>query len=80
MSGKGDSSKSSKNCIKLQLEVSSEENDFVALIPKIVEKTPISRIPMKEVNQQVIADALNLSRATVSRCFTNHPGINPETR
>ncbi|GHC03541.1 LacI family DNA-binding transcriptional regulator [Cerasicoccus arenae] len=35
---------------------------------------------MKPVNQQAIADALNLSRATVSRCFTNHPGINPETR
>ncbi|TWU01889.1 LacI family DNA-binding transcriptional regulator [Neorhodopirellula pilleata] len=34
----------------------------------------------KSVNQQVIADRLNLSRATVSRCFTNHPGINPETR
>jgi len=35
---------------------------------------------MKQVNQQEIAEALNLSRATVSRCFTNHPGINPETR
>ncbi len=35
---------------------------------------------MKQVNQQLIADKLNLSRATVSRCFTNHPGINPETR
>lgn len=35
---------------------------------------------MEKVNQQEIADALNLSRATVSRCFTNHPGINPETR
>ncbi len=35
---------------------------------------------MKSVNQQEIAKALNLSRATVSRCFTNHPGINPETR
>ena len=32
------------------------------------------------VNQQRIADDLNLSRTTVSRCFTNHPGINPETR
>ncbi len=32
------------------------------------------------VNQQLIADQLNLSRTTVSRCFTNHPGINPETR
>lgn len=32
------------------------------------------------VNQQLIADRLNLSRTTVSRCFTNHPGINPETR
>lgn len=35
---------------------------------------------MKQVNQQEIAEALDLSRATVSRCFTNHPGINPETR
>ena len=32
------------------------------------------------INQQEIADQLNLSRTTVSRCFTNHPGINPETR
>ena len=32
------------------------------------------------VNQQMIADQLKLSRTTVSRCFTNHPGINPETR
>jgi DNA-binding LacI/PurR family transcriptional regulator len=32
------------------------------------------------VNQQLIADRLKLSRATVSRCFTNHPGINPVTR
>ena len=35
---------------------------------------------MADVNQQLIADRLNLSRATVSRCFTNHPGINPTTR
>jgi DNA-binding LacI/PurR family transcriptional regulator len=35
---------------------------------------------MAEVNQQVIADKLKISRTTVSRCFTNHPGINPETR
>jgi LacI family transcriptional regulator len=35
---------------------------------------------MAEVNQQLIAERLNLSRATVSRCFTNHPGINPVTR
>ncbi|EMI53435.1 LacI family DNA-binding transcriptional regulator [Rhodopirellula sallentina] len=34
----------------------------------------------KSVNQQLIADQLQISRATVSRCFTNHPGINPETR
>ncbi len=31
-------------------------------------------------NQQLIAERLNISRATVSRCFTNHPGINPVTR
>lgn len=35
---------------------------------------------MADVNQQLIADRLNISRATVSRCFTNHPGINPKTR
>ena len=35
---------------------------------------------MKQVKQQEIAKKLNLSRATVSRCFTNHPGINPQTR
>ena len=35
---------------------------------------------MKQVKQQEIARKLCLSRATVSRCFTNHPGINPETR
>ncbi|MEZ5278807.1 MAG: LacI family DNA-binding transcriptional regulator [Opitutaceae bacterium] len=33
-----------------------------------------------KVSQQHIADELNLSRTTVSRCFTNHPKINPETR
>jgi DNA-binding LacI/PurR family transcriptional regulator len=32
------------------------------------------------VNQEIIAKRLNISRATVSRCFTNHPGINPVTR
>ena len=35
---------------------------------------------MAEVNQQLIAERLQISRATVSRCFTNHPGINPVTR
>ncbi|MEP4076352.1 LacI family DNA-binding transcriptional regulator [Haloferula sp.] len=35
---------------------------------------------MSEVNQQTIADHLGLSRATVSRCFTNHAGISPVTR
>jgi len=35
---------------------------------------------MSEINQQAIADRLNLSRATVSRCFTNHPGISAVTR
>lgn len=35
---------------------------------------------MTEVNQQVIADRLNISRTTVSRSFSNHPAINPETR
>lgn len=32
------------------------------------------------MNQQLIAERLQISRATVSRCFTNHPGINPVTR
>ena len=35
---------------------------------------------MAEVNQQMIADELGLSKATVSRCFTNHAGISPSTR
>ncbi|MDQ8204786.1 LacI family DNA-binding transcriptional regulator [Pelagicoccus sp. SDUM812003] len=35
---------------------------------------------MAKLNQKLIADKLNLSRTTVSRCFTNHPKINPETR
>lgn len=35
---------------------------------------------MSKVNQQLLADRLKISRATVSRCFTNHPGINPKTR
>jgi LacI family transcriptional regulator len=32
------------------------------------------------MSQKQIAERLNLSRTTVSRCFTNHPKINPETR
>lgn len=32
------------------------------------------------MNQQAIADRLGISRATVSRCFTNHAGISPVTR
>jgi DNA-binding LacI/PurR family transcriptional regulator len=32
------------------------------------------------VNQQRIADELKISRTTVSRSFSNHPAINPETR
>ena len=35
---------------------------------------------MAKINQQYIAEKLQISRATVSRCFTNHPGINPKTR
>lgn len=30
--------------------------------------------------QQAIADHLGIARTTVSRCFTNHPGISPVTR
>ncbi|HCQ80221.1 MAG TPA: hypothetical protein DIV46_09625, partial [Verrucomicrobiales bacterium] len=29
---------------------------------------------MPKVNQKAIADQLGISRATVSRCFTNHAG------
>jgi DNA-binding LacI/PurR family transcriptional regulator len=36
--------------------------------------------PSSEINQELIAQRLQISRATVSRCFTNHPGINPVTR
>ncbi len=32
------------------------------------------------MNQKEIAERLHLSRTTVSRCFTNHPKINPHTR
>jgi len=35
---------------------------------------------MAGVNQQEIADKLGLSKATVSRCFTNHVGISAVTR
>lgn len=35
---------------------------------------------MSDINQQTIADRLGLSRATVSRCFTNHAGISAVTR
>ena len=35
---------------------------------------------MSKVNQKAIADKLGISRATVSRCFTNHAGINATTR
>ncbi len=35
---------------------------------------------MSKVNQKAIADQLGISRATVSRCFTNHAGINATTR
>lgn len=35
---------------------------------------------MPQVNQQAIAERLNLSRATVSRSLNNHPSISPETR
>jgi LacI family transcriptional regulator len=35
---------------------------------------------MAKINQQYIAESLDLSITTVSRCFTNHPKINPETR
>ena len=37
-------------------------------------------LDMSKINQQFIAEELGISRATVSRCFTNHPGINSSTR
>jgi LacI family transcriptional regulator len=36
--------------------------------------------PMPKVNQELIAQRLNLSRATVSRSLANHPAISAETR
>lgn len=36
--------------------------------------------PSPSVTQHSIATTLGVSRATVSRCFTNHPGISPETQ
>ena len=35
---------------------------------------------MRNINQHLISERLKISRSTVSRCFTNHPGINPKTR
>ncbi|HEY0946063.1 MAG TPA: LacI family DNA-binding transcriptional regulator [Opitutaceae bacterium] len=35
---------------------------------------------MAGINQQLIAERLNLSRTTVSRCLSNHPAISAETR
>jgi DNA-binding LacI/PurR family transcriptional regulator len=35
---------------------------------------------MPRINQQAIAEKLNISRTTVSRCFSNHPAIHPDTR
>ena len=35
---------------------------------------------MPKINQKTLADRLKLSRTTVSRCFTNHPKVNPQTR
>ncbi|HEX4048030.1 MAG TPA: LacI family DNA-binding transcriptional regulator, partial [Elusimicrobiota bacterium] len=35
---------------------------------------------MANINQQLIADRLNLSRTTVSRALANHPAISAETR
>jgi DNA-binding LacI/PurR family transcriptional regulator len=54
------------------------QNTFYSAPDRLVHA---SRTPdMAKINQQLIADQLQLSRATVSRCFTNHPGINPTTR
>ncbi len=38
------------------------------------------KFAMAQVNQQTIADKLRISRTSVSRSFSNHPAINPETR
>src|SRR5690606_29170846 len=52
-----------------------------ACVPSGASRPPrFSASPMAKINQQLIAKELNISRATVSRCFTNHPGINPKTR
>lgn len=34
----------------------------------------------EEINQRTLAEKLGISYSTVSRCFTNHPAINAETR
>ncbi len=39
-----------------------------------------TNLVMAKVNQQMIADQLDIDRTTVSRCFSNHPKINPDTR
>jgi LacI family transcriptional regulator len=51
---------------------------WVNLIPLFCIKDPQQLSAV--ANQQLIADRLKISRATVSRCFTNHPGISPLTR
>lgn len=45
------------------------------LLPSLLKIASVST-----VNQDLIAKRLKISRTTVSRCFTNHPGINPKTR
>ena len=35
---------------------------------------------MRSINQSLLAEKLNLSRATVSRSLANHPAISAETR
>ncbi len=44
------------------------------------ESTAAAVFIVSDANQQLIADRLGISRATVSRCFTNHAGISPTTR
>jgi LacI family transcriptional regulator len=53
------------------------QNDVYSVRPGVVVAEGKT---MRNINQHLISERLKISRSTVSRCFTNHPGINPKTR
>jgi LacI family transcriptional regulator len=56
------------------------KNFSMEVTKKVLYLSTRSLQPISKVNQEYLAERLGLSRTTVSRCFTNHPKINPETR